>query len=171
MWMWMWMSDVRSWFLRCVLQKGPCGGPLRPEASFIRRTPCKCRAWWVYFLNYDYFNILTLQFAQDTAFVNNQTCSACGMLCAKRDPRKWTTRAESMAVYSFYSKIVKHHGWFNFIDITIVTNEMCCKRRLFRQVWIIMAVQGGLQWNQVALPPYKRECDHTHLSLHDDCCW
>ena len=37
--MWMWMPDVRSWFLYCyVPQKGPCGGPLRSEASFMRRT-------------------------------------------------------------------------------------------------------------------------------------
>ena len=42
--MWMWMSDVRSWFFFCyVPQKSPCGGPLRPEASYLRQTPSTWR--------------------------------------------------------------------------------------------------------------------------------
>ena len=42
--MWMWMSDVWSWFLHCyVPRKGLCGGPLMPEASFMRRTPSTWR--------------------------------------------------------------------------------------------------------------------------------
>ena len=43
--MWMWMSDVQPWFLFCCDSplKGPCRGPLMPEASFMRQTPSTWR--------------------------------------------------------------------------------------------------------------------------------
>ena len=121
----------------CVHQKGPCGGPLRPEASFLRQTPSTWRTG----------TLLRLALAQGSLTGNpSVTPSGARLRACLREIKQSIGR--KIWNNAFAAGVLLRQVWPEFIifmieelfNYCVLANFLCRWQILNKLLWFCMAL-------------------------------